>query len=424
MKRIATLFLALLTLAACQDRGPTAPQPELELTAAAVSGIVYQVTGSGAVVREDLEGAPRETYGFQAQVDAAGNARGEAEVHFPSDEVKMHIDVQCLVVERNRAWLSGPVTRSDDPETPVGRVYVWMVVDGGEGGDAAPDRISSFVHRPGDNLPPDICQQQWRLDTYRWDHGGVRILTPGAPGLADFVGTWDATKFVCTNLAEPSESQSLITPDFRIRHTVSPSGQLTNMFWTPGPPARMLENTSGWMDVVDGIAYVHYDEASFVIEYPADLTGIVLRAEFDAPVCHWDEDEVEDPSHVIWEMRRKLTGVLIEDVAGAWDATEWRYTSVADPGTSVDLVADEGLSITMTVLRNSKFYLSVEPGGWTGDRDWLLLEGDRLLTRSEDGDGASFVYSLKKDAWSFSGVNDHDFGGGNEAAVLEVALVR
>ena len=424
MKRIATLFLALLTLAACQDRGPTAPQPELELTAAAVSGIVYQVTGSGAVVREDLEGAPRETYGFQAQVDAAGNAGGEAEVHFPSDEVKVHIDVQCLVVERNRAWLSGPVTRSDDPETPVGRVYVWMVVDGGEGGDAAPDRISSFVHRPGDNLPPDICQQQWRLDTYRWDHGGVRILTPGAPGLADFVGTWDATKFVCTNLAEPSESQSLITPDFRIRHTVSPSGQLTNMFWTPGPPAMLLENTSGWMDVVDGIAYVHSDEASFVIEYPADLTGIVLRAEFDAPVCHWDEDEVEDPSHVIWEMRRKLTGVLIEDVAGAWDATEWRNTSVADPGTSVDLVADEGLSITMTVLRNSKVYLSVEPGGWTGDRDWLLLEGDRILTRSADGDGASFVYSLKKDAWSFSGVNEHDFGGGNEPAVLEVALVR
>jgi hypothetical protein len=133
MKRIATVFLAVLTLSACQDRGPTAPQAGLELTAAAVSGIIYQVTGSGAVVREDLEGAPRETYGFHAQVDAAGHASGEAEIHFPSHDVKMHIDVQCLFVERNQAWLSGPVTRSDDPETPVGRVYVWLRRGGSRG---------------------------------------------------------------------------------------------------------------------------------------------------------------------------------------------------------------------------------------------------------------------------------------------------
>lgn len=111
-------------------------------------------------------------------------------------------------------------------------------------------------------------------------------------------------------------------------------------------------------------------------------------------------------------------------MAGAWDATIWRYTSVADPGTSVDMVADQGLSITMTVLRNSKFYLTVKPGGWTGDREWLLLEGDRLLTRSADGDAASSVCTLKNDAWSFSRPDEHDIGSGNEAAVLEEALVR
>ena len=87
MNRIAILILAVLTLSACQDRGPTAPQAELEMRAAAVSGIVYQVTGSGAVVREDIEGTPRETYGFHAQVDAAGNASGEAEVSDRSEVI-------------------------------------------------------------------------------------------------------------------------------------------------------------------------------------------------------------------------------------------------------------------------------------------------------------------------------------------------
>jgi len=47
-----------------------------------------------------------------------------------------------------------------------------------------------------------------------------------------------------------------------------------------------------------------------------------------------------------------------------------------------------------------------------------------MLIRTEDGDASSFVHTLKKDAWSFSGLDEHDFGSGNEPATLEVALVR
>jgi len=423
MRSIAILILAAITFAACRDESPTGPDPGARLMASA-SSLVYQVTGSGTVVREDVEGAPREVYGFRAVVDGAGNARGEAEIHFPSDDVSMHIDVQCLVVERNRAWLSGPVTRSDDPDTPLGRVFLWQVQDNGEGQGAPPDRISNLIHRPGDNYPPDICEQKWALQTYPWDDGSVRISTPGTLGLWDAVGTWDVTTFVCTNLANPAESQSLISSESRIRQTIAPNGRLTTVWWTPGPPAEIWENTSGWMEVEDAVARVFSDESPMVIESPLGIQGIVWRAEFDGNVCHWDGDDVEDPSHVIMELRRKRTGVLIDDVAGRWVATAWRYTSVASPGTSVDMVADEGLTITLTVMLDSRLYLTMEPGGWTSTTDDLLLEGDRLLTRSDEGDASSLVFTLKGDTWSFTGLQEYDFGGGAEPATLEGVLIR
>jgi hypothetical protein len=320
------------------------------------------------------------------------------------------------------AWLSGPVTRSDDPDTPVGRVFVWLVQDNGEGRGAPPDRISNFFYLSDDSYPPDICEQKWALDTFAWDHGNVRILTPGSLGLWDAVGTWDATKFVCIDLANPADSQSLIGADSRIRQTIAPDGRFTTVFWRPGPPAEIYENTSGWMEVEDGVVRVFSDGSPMVIEYAADITGNVTRVEFDGNVCHWDGDDEEDPSHVILESRRKRTGVLIDDVAGVWEATAWRYTSPTNPSTTVELVADQGLTITMTVTLDSRFFLTAEPGGWTSTTDWLLLEGDQMLTRN--GDASAFVFSLKGDTWTFAGPEAYDFGSDPEPATLEVVLVR
>jgi len=59
MRRIAILILTFIPFAACQEETPTGPDPAAPVLVASASGLVYQVTGSGAVVREDVEGAPR-----------------------------------------------------------------------------------------------------------------------------------------------------------------------------------------------------------------------------------------------------------------------------------------------------------------------------------------------------------------------------
>jgi len=422
-----TILLAAMAaaLAACQDRGiTTVDDGDLVL---ARGQPVQVVTGGGSVLREDIEGAPREIYGFQAQLDAEGNAWGEAEVHFPSDDVTMHIAVRCLVVERNLAWMSGPVTRSDDPDTPVGLVFVWLVQDNGEGRGAPPDRISNFRYDRADNYAPDVCRQQPALPTFAWDNGNVRILTPGMPGLADLVGTWDATRWICINLANPADTQSLAGADSRIRRTIAPNGRNTTVWWRPGSPGEIWENTSGRMDVTDGIVREHYDGSPMVVEYALDITGNVWRAEGDANACHWDDDDEEDPSHVVMESRRARTGVLIDDLAGTWDATVWRYTSPTNPEVTLDALTYGGTShaVILTVMLDSRLYFVVEPEGWTSTTTTVLIDGNRLLAR-DGSEAQSFVFSLIGRTLALSGMQEVDFDGDGiqDPAILEAVVVR
>jgi hypothetical protein len=426
MRQTIACLAVAVALLACQDRGITPPVDDPAFGLAAGRPVLI-VTGGGSVVREDIEGAPRETYGFRAQVDAEGNAWGEAEVHFPSDDVKMHIAVRCLVVERNVAWMSGPVTRSDDPATPVGRVFVWQVQDNGEGQGAPPDSISSFFFLATGNYEPDACLAKPRRDMVPWDNGGVRILTPGMPNLADLVGTWDATSWICINLANPADTQSLVAADSRIRLTIAPNGRHTTVFWRPGSPGEIWENTAGWMDVVNGVVRVSYDGSPMVIEAALDLTGNIWRVELDANVCHWDDDDEEDPSHLVMELRRKRTGILIDDVAGVWDAIVWRYTSTDDPAVTLDALTYWGpsYSVVLTITLDSRGYFAIGPDGWTSQVTTLLFDGNQLLAR-DGGESQSFVFSLKRDTLSFSGLQEVDFdqNGTQDPAMLEAVLVR
>jgi hypothetical protein len=389
------------------------------------------VIGGGTYVREDLEGSPRGTYAFHAQLDAGGNASGQAEIHFATLAVQVHIDIQCLAIERNEAWLSGPITSSNDPAMPVGRVLVWQVQDNGDGEAVSPDLISAFAWNGSANYSPNVCQWKYPMAMRPWENGNVRILTPGSLGLWDAVGTWDVTKFICINLANPADTQSLAGSGRAIRQTIAPNGRYTMVWWTPGPPGEIYENTRGWMDVQNGVVRVWGDESPMIIEYTADVTGNVSRMEFDGNVCHWDGDDQEDPSHVIGESRRKRTGVLVDDVAGTWDATVWRYTSVADPTVTVDQVA-QGIAITLTLELDSHYELVFRLGDLALEESGeMIFEGNELLTRKSEGGleaASSGTFELRGNVFSFTGLADNDMDGNPatplEPATLQAVLVR
>ena len=424
MRRVIPFLLLAAAVAACHDDVPTVPT-EGPLYATVGSRPVYQVSGGGTVVRENLSGTRRSVYAFSATLDAQGKASGQAEIHFTSDPAHLHIDVTCVVVRGNEAWLSGPVTRSDNPHFYPGGVFLWRVQDNGRAGSAEPDRISSFVWDPTKNFPPAAClwQPEW-MTLGPWTNGGVEIRGDNEDfDVADMVGTWDATLLRMIWLEDLSDTLDVTAMGDRMRMTVAPNGDFTNVWWRPG---EIWENTHAHMEFVNGEAVVTTPEAPGV-EIRARLwrVGDAVWMESDQPGHDFNGDGEEDPAHVMGLLQRKTTGTLIEDLAGTWVATTWRYTSTADPNVVLEVVGDGIHSVTMTITLDSRGWFVIEPEGWTSNTNELLIEGDQVLIR-EDDQTVALVFALEGGTLSMSGPQEVDFNhdGIQDAATLTAVLVR
>lgn len=112
--------------------------------ASAASPIVHRVTGGG---RLDLSAfgshLPPETYGINASIDADGIVGGQVEMQFSEPALTLHVEVTCLSVSGNDAWIGGAVTHTSDPTGhPEGMELFFRVQDNGEGGRAPADRMS------------------------------------------------------------------------------------------------------------------------------------------------------------------------------------------------------------------------------------------------------------------------------------------
>jgi hypothetical protein len=423
MKRVIPLLLLAAAIAACHDDVPTVPTDGPQFSEVG-SRPVYQVSGGGSVVRDDPAGPRRSVYAFSATLDATGKASGQAEVHFTSTPAHLHIAVTCVTVRGNEAWLSGPVIRSDNPHFYLGGVFLWRVQDNGQSG-SGPDQISSFVWNPEQNYPPAACLWQPESMTMDpWTNGNVQIRGDNEGlGVADMVGTWDATLLRMIWLEDLSDTVDVIALGERMRMTVAPNGDFTNVWWHPG---EIWENTHGHMEIVDGEAVITSPEAPGM-EIRARLwrVGDAVWVESDQPGHDFDGDDEEDPSHLMALSQRKTTGILIEDLAGVWQATKWRYTSTEDPSVVLEVVPDGIHSVTLTVTLDSRLFFVIEPEGWTSTTNEVLIEGDQILTR-DGGESESIVFALEGGALSFSGLQEVDFNhdGVQDPAMLEAVLVR
>lgn len=132
---------------------------------------VHHVSGGGQVdyTGTEAEGAAKETYGFTASVNGNGEVKGQFESHW-GPEFMFHMDITCLVVVDNKAWLGGVTTRSNNDNYPVGQQWVFSVVDNGEGANAAPDQLSYFY-----GVPADRCSRQYDITLFDWTSGNVQV---------------------------------------------------------------------------------------------------------------------------------------------------------------------------------------------------------------------------------------------------------
>ncbi len=112
----------------------------------------------------------RITYGFTAQVDAFGNAKGRVRIQFRDVGTDLHAAVTCLSVLGKDAWLGAVVTDSDD-DIPEGTNLVWRVRDNGTAAADLADQISVIAWAAA-----GLCHSRPDFTLHEpWDNGQVRV---------------------------------------------------------------------------------------------------------------------------------------------------------------------------------------------------------------------------------------------------------
>ena len=156
MRKLSVVILAIVAVAGL-----------LGASVALAGSAVHRASGGGTV---DWPGG-RVTYGFTARIDATGEVKGEAEFHFRDTGLRSHVDINCLAVSGNVAWLGGTITRSDDPSV-VGMEVTWQVKDNGQGKAAPPDRTGIVFIGVASG---DCNDMKWRGELIPWTNGNVQI---------------------------------------------------------------------------------------------------------------------------------------------------------------------------------------------------------------------------------------------------------
>jgi hypothetical protein len=124
---------------------------------AAVGSAPPSATGSGHMVRPD---GTFRSFSFSAREGADGTIKGQLQLNSRGFDVFVHINIDCLRVVGNVAYMSGRITHSSNPaEGVAGELNRWAVEDNGEGEDGTPDRVTSIPANPT-NDPTQTCDAE------------------------------------------------------------------------------------------------------------------------------------------------------------------------------------------------------------------------------------------------------------------------
>ena len=156
MSRAVWLIIGALVAAGCGDGGrmPAAPSaPALTGPATSLEGVVEAATGSAHKIRP-LPDGELFVLTFSAVKRTDGTTTGYAHVDRKDLDIAFDVDVTCLSVVGNTAWIGGIIRNARGGLARDGTISYFYVIDNGEGSDAPPDRTSTirFNDRAGEDI--------------------------------------------------------------------------------------------------------------------------------------------------------------------------------------------------------------------------------------------------------------------------------
>ena len=176
MNRIISSGLVLLVAVACSESA-VAPGALKSLggPAASIGGVVESASGSAHRIRP-LPDGELWVLTFNAEKRADGTVTGNAHVDRKDVDAAWDIEVTCLSVVGNTAWIGGIARNSRGGVVRDGTVGYFYVIDRGEGESDPVDRASAV--RINDRAGEDIAFCNLRpllLAATDIAHGNVQV---------------------------------------------------------------------------------------------------------------------------------------------------------------------------------------------------------------------------------------------------------
>ncbi|MFN2566359.1 MAG: hypothetical protein ABR499_15290 [Gemmatimonadaceae bacterium] len=141
-RHFSVVTAALATLGCEAATRPTLSSDDASASVAFNSsgnGVVASATGSAHRIRAD----ELWVLAFNAVKRADGTTTGEARIDRKDLGISWNLDVTCLSVQGNTAWIAGIIRNARGPVIREGTVSYFYVVDNGEGDGDPPDVASA-----------------------------------------------------------------------------------------------------------------------------------------------------------------------------------------------------------------------------------------------------------------------------------------
>ncbi len=252
---------------------------------------------------------------------------------------------------------------------------------------------------------------------------------PSNVTLANLVGSWIGDEFEFTNQENPAESVDLVAIGAVVTLTVAGNGRYT--IGAAAPFGSGADFIKGAMLVEEGVLLVTDDEspgetAAFSVQLSGGMLTIFtdeVDYDFDAP-----PDGITEPAE-LRAVFQFATGMTAADLAGTWEATEFRFVSSPTPTDTIDVI-DLGGGLSVTVGADASYDLTLMiPDELPEDQSGVaMIIGDMIVMIDEVEPQGSimFEFGLDGETITMRGEDSIDFDdppdGINEPAVVEIVL--
>jgi hypothetical protein len=252
-------------------------------------------------------------------------------------------------------------------------------------------------------------------------------LAPGdGVSYSQIVGSWKAAEFVFVSQANPTIEVDMIGAGVEAWITIGTNNRYSILIEVPSDTPDVM---TGSVHVTSGkVVMENDDEPGNPLSYTAIASTNAVSMVTSDVAFDFDEDGDDEPANLYLTLARQ-SGVTAANMAGDWEATEFRIMRLPDLADTVDVIGGGG-SLLLTITNAGEFDMAMTLPGEPQhvDEGIIKIEPGTVAFYDIDdpADPEEFDFALETSSMTLEGYVGFDFDGDEieEDAIVEVTLVR